>query len=191
MVLLICFDNREELARKAPGQRMPASARRCRLKLDAWAVNMNGFLKRLNGERYLVLTDEEHIQGMMDSRFPILDEIRNIKNENNQSATISRRRGAGASSRKEGESFGRRALDMALGRGDQVAVKIRKMHTYEVLRRPLERCGKAGQGAHSGHCGNAVGPCQGQRCCLCNGPKVSRILTAWARRVACGAPSVR
>ncbi|MFR1479876.1 MAG: DHH family phosphoesterase [Hydrogeniiclostridium mannosilyticum] len=62
---------------------------------------------------------------------PILDEIRNIKNENNQSATISVGVGRGASSLKEGELWARRALDMALGRGgDQVAVK-QKNDTYE------------------------------------------------------------
>ncbi len=131
VVLLICFDNREELARESTGAEDARVGSEVQAKLDAWAVNMNGFLKRLNGERYLVLTDEEHIQGMMDSRFPILDEIRNIKNENNQSATISVGVGRGASSLKEGELWARRALDMALGRGgDQVAVK-QKNDTYE------------------------------------------------------------
>ena len=131
VVLLICFDNREELARESTGAEDARVSSEVQAKLDAWAVNMNGFLKRLNGERYLVLTDEEHIQGMMDSRFPILDEIRNIKNENNQSATISVGVGRGASSLKEGELWARRALDMALGRGgDQVAVK-QKNDTYE------------------------------------------------------------
>ncbi len=131
VVLLICFDNREELARESTGAEDARVGSEVQAKLDAWAVNMNGFLKRLNGERYLVLTDEEHIQGMMDSRFPILDEIRNIKNDNNQSATISVGVGRGASSLKEGELWARRALDMALGRGgDQVAVK-QKNDTYE------------------------------------------------------------
>lgn len=131
VVLLVCFDNREELARESTGAEDARVGSEVQAKLDAWAVNMNGFLKRLNGERYLVLTDEEHIQGMMDSRFPILDEIRNIKNENNQSATISVGVGRGASSLKEGELWARRALDMALGRGgDQVAVK-QKNDTYE------------------------------------------------------------
>ena len=108
VVLLICFDNREELARESTGAEDARVGSEVQAKLDAWAVNMNGFLKRLNGERYLVLTDEEHIQGMMDSRFPILDEIRNIKNENNQSATISVGVGRGASSLKEGELWARR-----------------------------------------------------------------------------------
>lgn len=130
-VILICFDNREEMARESTGAEDARVSSEVQAKLDAWAVNMNGFLKRLNGERYLILTDEEHIQEAMDRRFPILDEIRNIKNENQQSATISVGVGRGAPSLKEGELWARRALDMALGRGgDQVAVK-QKNDTYE------------------------------------------------------------
>ena len=92
---------------------------------------MGGFLRRLSGGRFLILTDEIHIRQAMEKRFEVLDKIREIKAGERRSATVSIGVARGAESLQEAEQWARKALEMALGRGgDQVAVK-QKNDTYE------------------------------------------------------------
>ena len=131
VVALASFDNREELARDSSGSEDSRIAAEVESALVNWAQSMNGFLKRLSGGRYLILTDESCTRDAMEKRFQILDTIRGIKAGERRSATVSIGVGRGAASLKEAEEWARKALDMALGRGgDQVAVK-QKDDTYE------------------------------------------------------------
>ncbi|QEY34314.1 DHH family phosphoesterase [Caproiciproducens galactitolivorans] len=131
VVMIACFDNREELARDSSGSEDTRIASEVESALINWAQNMNGFFKKLSGARYLILADEAHLREAMGKRFEILDTIRGIKAGERRSATISIGVGRGADSLMEAEEWARKALDMALGRGgDQVAVK-QKDDTYE------------------------------------------------------------
>lgn len=131
VVMVACFDNREELARDSSGSEDSRITSEVEGALIKWAQDMGGFLKKLSGGRYLILTNEEHIHGAMEKRFQILDIIRGIKAGERRSATVSMGVGRGADSLQEAEEWARKALDMALGRGgDQVAVK-QKDDTYE------------------------------------------------------------
>ena len=131
VVALASFDNREELARDSSGSEDSRIASEVEGALITWAQSMGGFLKRLSGGRYLILTDEAHTRDAMEKRFQILDTIRGIKAGERRSATVSIGVGRGAESLSECEEWARKALDMALGRGgDQVAVK-QKDDTYE------------------------------------------------------------
>ena len=131
VVAVAYFDNREELARDSSGSEDSRITSEVESALINWAQSMGGFLKKLSGGRYLVLTDEAHIRAAMEKRFEILDAIRSIKSGERRSATVSMGVGRGADSLQQGEEWARKALDMALGRGgDQVAVK-QKDDTYE------------------------------------------------------------
>ncbi|MBW7573232.1 DHH family phosphoesterase [Caproiciproducens faecalis] len=131
VVVLASFDNREELARDSSGSEDSRIASEVEGALINWAQSMGGFLKRLSGGRYLILTDEAHTRDAMEKRFQVLDAIRSIKAGERRSATVSIGVGRGAESLAECEEWARKALDMALGRGgDQVAVK-QKDDTYE------------------------------------------------------------
>nr|WP_319487867.1 DHH family phosphoesterase [uncultured Caproiciproducens sp.] len=131
VVTIASFDNREELARDSSGSEDSRIASEVESALMNWAQSMGGFLKRLSGGRYLILTDEAHTREAVEKRFQILDTIRGIKAGERRSATVSIGVGRGAESLAEGEEWARKALDMALGRGgDQVAVK-QKDDTYE------------------------------------------------------------
>ena len=124
VVALAFFDNREELARDTSGSEDARIASEVESCLNEWAVSMGGFLKRLSGGRFLILTDEGHIRAAMEKRFEVLDAVRRIKTGENRSATVSIGVARGAASLQEAEQWARVALDMALGRGgDQVAVK--------------------------------------------------------------------
>jgi len=134
IVTIVSFDNREELALDSTASddvRLAAIAAEVEATLRDWAVQMGGFLKKMSGGRFFVLTDESHIAAAMQKRFEILDTIRKIKLGEHRSATISIGVGRGALSIADSELWARQALEMALGRGgDQVAVK-QKDDAYE------------------------------------------------------------
>lgn len=131
VVAIMAFDNREELARDSSGMEEARIASEVENVLNTWAVEMGGFLKRLSGNRFLMMTDEAHIAAAKEKRFEVLDKVREIKNQDNRRATVSIGVGRGAPDLQESEHWARQALDMALGRGgDQVAVK-QKDDTYE------------------------------------------------------------
>lgn len=131
VVSIISFDNRDELIRDLTGGDESRIVGEVEYLLRKWTEEeMDGFVKKLSGGRYLMITDEAHIEQAHEHRFHILDEVRKVKGINNLSATISIGIGKEAGSVMESEAWARQALDMALGRGgDQVAIK--KGDTYE------------------------------------------------------------
>ncbi len=128
---IIRFDNREELARDASGGEDARIASDVETALRAWSQSMGGFLKRLSGGQFLMMTNEIHIRQAAEKRFEILDTIREIKSPDQKSATISIGVGRGAPDLAESERWARQALDMALGRGgDQVAIKQNESYEF-------------------------------------------------------------
>lgn len=129
---LICFDNRDELIRDASGGDESRITSQVETVIRDWATEkMGGFVRKLSGGRYLMISDESHMDGAKSRRFEVLDQVREIKGTGGLSATISIGIGRGASSSVESESWARQALDMALGRGgDQVAI-MKKGDHYE------------------------------------------------------------
>lgn len=131
VVALAHFDNREELVQDSDGSEDARLTSEVESKLTQWAISMGGFLKRINGGRYLILTDESHVRAAAEKRFEILDAVRSVKVDERRRATVSIGIGRGARNLQEAEQWARKALDMALGRGgDQVAMK-QKGDTYE------------------------------------------------------------
>lgn len=131
VVCLASFDNREEIVRGSVG----GEDSRITAEVDAvmrdWGiVTMGGFMRNLNNNLYIIVTDELHIEKAKQKRFEVLDAVRAIKSPT-MSATISIGVGRGASDVAESERFARQALDMALGRGgDQVAI-MQQGDSYE------------------------------------------------------------
>lgn len=132
VVCMAVFDNREELSRDSVGGDDSRVTAEVEGVLRRWVVDeLGGFIRRLNNNRYLILTDDAHIEDAKLRRFPVLDTVREVKSANNMSATVSIGVGRGADTAAESERWARQALDMALGRGgDQVAVKL-PGDTYE------------------------------------------------------------
>lgn len=132
VVAWISFDNREEMTRDADGSEDSRITSEVEAVLRDWGTNtMGGFLRRMTNGRYLLVTDEQHVEEAKAKRFAVLDSVRAIKGENNMSATVSIGIGRGAETAAKSEMHARHALDMALGRGgDQVAVRMQG-GTYE------------------------------------------------------------
>ncbi len=130
-VMYALFDNREELARNATNSEDTHVASEVEEALIQWAQSMGGFLKKMSSGRFFILTDEHHLRQEMEKRFPILDKIRSIQAGERFVPTISIGVARGAATLLESDTWARKALDMALGRGgDQVAVK-QENDTYD------------------------------------------------------------
>lgn len=133
VVCMAVFDNRDELIRNSVGGDDSRVTAEVESILRCWVVDsLGGFIRRMSTGRYIIVTDDKHIEEAKQKRFQILDQVREIKSaNNNMSATVSIGIGRGADTATESESWARQALDMALGRGgDQVAVK-QPGDTYE------------------------------------------------------------
>ena len=132
VVALISFDNKEEILRDASGGEESRITAEVESVLRDWAQNvMGGFIRSLSGGRYMLISDETHMEEARKRRFRILDNVREVKGIGNMSCTISIGIGMGASGAVQSEEWARRALEMALGRGgDQVAV-MKKGDAYE------------------------------------------------------------
>lgn len=131
VVCLAVFDNREEIARGSVGGEDSRINAEVEAAVRNWGINeMGGFMRKLDSSRYLVVTDESHIEKAKQKRFQVLDYVREIKSPT-MSATISIGVGRGAADVAESERYARQALDMALGRGgDQVAI-MQKGEAFE------------------------------------------------------------
>lgn len=82
------------------------------------------FQKNLKKDKFFFAFKQKYLDGLMSSRFSILEEIRNINLGNDQSATISIGIGVGKGTYMERYEWARGAMDLALGRGgDQAVVK--------------------------------------------------------------------
>lgn len=132
VVCVAVFDNQEELIRNSAGGDDSRITAEVEAVLRRWASEeMGGFFSRLTSGRYLIITDDAHVEATKQRRFRVLDDVRGVKSASGMSATVSMGLGRGADTVAESERWARQALDMALGRGgDQVAVKL-EGDTYE------------------------------------------------------------
>ena len=123
-VVLIVVDNYEDLIQNAKeSERLEASFAIERL-LENFVSGTNGIVRRLKNDRFLAILEEQHVQSLIDGKFKILDDARNIAIDERNTVTFSIGVGHGAQNLAESEAFAAQCLDMALGRGgDQAAVK--------------------------------------------------------------------
>ena len=100
--------------------------------LDAWTASLGGILKEYDKDKFIIIFEQRHFEKLDESRFDILDKIREIEIDNitmpfTASIGVSKISGTLA----EKESAARSALDLALQRGgDQAVVKSESSVEY-------------------------------------------------------------
>lgn len=111
--------------------------------MEVFINETSGILLRLSSRNYVAIIEEQHIAGIIEQRFPILDKIREIQGEN-LPLSMSIGVGRGAKTLYENYIQARQALDMALGRGgDQAAMKTRNGYEfYGGVNRAVEKRNK-------------------------------------------------
>ncbi len=131
VVALICFDDKDQVVRESGGGEESRITSEVEAVLREWATEMAGFLRKLSSSNYLMMTDEIHVEQAIANKFAVLDKVRQIRGDGNLYATISVGIGRNAPSAVDSETWARRALDMALGRGGDQVVIIKKGELFD------------------------------------------------------------
>lgn len=94
--------------------------------LDRWMKNLDGFMRRVSDDLYLVVLTRHGLDRAMAEKFDILDKVRQLQSTNRLPVTLSM--GVAVAENQTLAELGAEAqagLDLALGRGgDQVAVAM-------------------------------------------------------------------
>lgn len=122
-VLQICVDNLEEATEHLRGGDRARISGHIEILLEDWITSGGGLLQKYGNERFVALVEHRYLQHMVQTRFSILQQVRDAFPEVDGNITLS----IGIGQEKTIDECRRsalRALDMALSRGgDQVAVK--------------------------------------------------------------------
>ncbi|CAH0121335.1 MULTISPECIES: DHH family phosphoesterase [unclassified Paenibacillus] len=122
---IVMMDNLEELTQGMDDQQRAMLLARVTTHITEWAQDYNLFLRRLASDRYLIILDQETLRRLEQSRFVILDEVRELTMDNKLPMTLSIGIAGGEDNFAELGQLAQTSLDIALGRGgDQVAVKV-------------------------------------------------------------------
>ena len=128
---ILLLDNLEEATQGMDEQTRNSTIGKVAGEINEWAQKHKLYVRRLSSDKYLLVMDHKALQHLEQTRFEILDEVRDLTNELKLPFTLSIGVASGAESLIELGQVAQTSLDMALGRGgDQVAVKIGQRMTF-------------------------------------------------------------
>ncbi len=95
-------------------------------KLTAWSRDKGGYITRSDRDRYIFIFEERYMSDYVDSKFAILDSVRELTTPKGMRPTVSIGMGVDGKNLAESYQFAALALEMALSRGgDQAVIKNR------------------------------------------------------------------
>ncbi|HZG74367.1 MAG TPA: DHH family phosphoesterase [Paenibacillus sp.] len=122
---LLVLDNVDEVTQGMDDQARSLTMATVTTVLNEWAVRHRLYLRRTASDRYILLLNQKELANLEQSRFDVLDEVKDATAHLKLPMTISIGVAAGANGLLELGQLAQTSLDIALGRGgDQVAVKI-------------------------------------------------------------------
>jgi len=128
---VVTIDNLEEVSQGLDDNQRAVLLSKVTGEITEWAQKYDLFLKRLNSDRFLLVTDQRTLRILEQTRFDILDEVRELTNDQKIPMTLSIGFAAGADHILELGQWAHRSLDIALGRGgDQATVKFGTRQTF-------------------------------------------------------------
>ena len=126
VVSIVLIDNYEELTKNLTEAATSALHASINEVLTKWADQYHGLLRRLDRNRFILVFEKRDLKHVIDSKFPILEEIHEITSPSGLPASISIGMGVDAENFDEGYNFASLAIEMALSRGgDQAVIKDR------------------------------------------------------------------
>ncbi|MEK3900009.1 DHH family phosphoesterase [Paenibacillus sp. FSL R7-0179] len=121
---IVMMDNLDEAAQGMDDQQRTSLIAKVASEITEWSKQFEVYLRRLSSERYLMLLNHRSLQALEESRFVVLDEVREMTADLKVPMTLSIGLAYGSESASELGALAQSSLDMALGRGgDQAAVK--------------------------------------------------------------------
>ncbi len=122
---ILLLDNLDEAFQGMDDQQRTLTIARATSLINSWARQYDVYLRRLSSERYMMLLNQASLDKLENSRFVILDEVRESTSDLKVPMTLSIGLACGSDKISELGALAQSSLDMALGRGgDQAAVKV-------------------------------------------------------------------
>ncbi len=126
VVSIILVDNYEELTKNLTESAISSLNAEINETINRCTEEYQGLLRRMERSRYLFIFEARDLKKAVDSKFRILDEIRQVVSPNGVAATISFGLGREAATYEEAYKFAALSIEMALSRGgDQAVIKDR------------------------------------------------------------------
>ncbi|MDR6883264.1 DHH family phosphoesterase [Bacillus sp. 3255] len=122
---IVMMDNLEESTQGLDDQTRSIMLAKVTGEITEWAQKHQLYLRRTSSDRFLILMDQKALRQLEQTRFEILDDVRDLTIENKLPMTLSIGIASGAEQLTEIGQQAQMSLDMSLGRGgDQVTVKV-------------------------------------------------------------------
>ena len=121
----LTIDNYEEVMQHTEDDAKTVLIGTVEKKITDWAIENQGVIKKIERDKFFIVFSSLQLRKVIESKFTILDEVRNISLGNRIPVTISLGIGTGADNNIYADDISaRNALNMALGRGgDQAVIK--------------------------------------------------------------------
>ena len=109
-----------------------------------WAKKMNGSINKLSNSQYIMHIENAQVDKIIESKFDILDTVREIETEADFPVSLSIGIGTGGKTLMATDEYATAALDLALGRGgDQAVIKwVNKVEYYGGKMQTVEKGNK-------------------------------------------------
>jgi len=128
---IVMMDNLEEVAQGMDEQQRALMLSKVTGEINEWAQKYGLFLRRLSSDKYMVVANQLALRQLEQSRFDLLDEVREITMDLKLPMTLSIGFASGADSVVELGHLAQGSLDIALGRGgDQAVVKFGERQSF-------------------------------------------------------------
>ena len=128
---LVYIDNYDEVLDQIEEVRRSLLTALIDRKISHYISSVNGLIYKLEKDKYVFILKEQYFSRMLQDRFSILEEVKNVNIGNEMAVTLSIGIGYGADSYQKNYEYAHTSIDMALGRGgDQAVVKSNENLTY-------------------------------------------------------------
>ena len=128
---LVYIDNYDEVREQIEEVRRSLLSALIDRKISHYISSVNGLIYKLEKDKYVFILKEQYFDRMLQDRFSILEEVKNVNIGNEMAVTLSIGIGYGADSYQKNYEYAHTSIDMALGRGgDQAVVKSNENLTY-------------------------------------------------------------
>lgn len=117
MVSIILVDNYDELTSNLPDKSISNLSAQLDDAITGWAADSTGILRRLERNRYLFIFEQRELPHYIDTKFSVLDTVRDITNDFGTPATLSIGIGKDGANLQESYDFASLCIEMSLSRG--------------------------------------------------------------------------
>ncbi|MEG0371540.1 MAG: DHH family phosphoesterase [Clostridium sp.] len=124
VVALVEFDNYDEVTKSTEEDKRPALIAEVDKHINNFAASLEAVMRKYDDSKYVMVMENKYLDILIDKKFDILDEIREIDEGNKIPVTLSIGIGKNGKSLYDVHQYAIAAKDLSLGRGgDQAVIK--------------------------------------------------------------------